>query len=498
MRGIIEKAGIVNFAKQCVKAIAILKKKVEEEQKTQAELEAEKQEAVEAAAALARQEAEEIWSRRLSMAKRETEQKTKESLVEQFRKQHVRSQAFPNTQSHFYIQEDEMKVVTERIRSETEADWSVRLLEEQKNRRLSCQLKLTAAIERANKRYSKEKEVALAALAEELEKEKEEATKTAAENARRAVEHEWKRRYESELEEVKAKTLGNKKQLEPVVPVQSTSDQSTSEAKFNSSANLKTERSQHPGEPKLTQEDRHLYAGKIRRLSTMETSQINENPQRYSHGYRALSQDFSMMCGKPKRVSFVLGREGDRTVRDFSTEFALPSPIPIVSMPLDETNGAMTPMIPRAGTLTAQKRTSRVYHGNKIKHRGGNESVMSCPGGDKGVLQFHIEELSVKVGDLRSTMTSKYREYHINTLVTLCRGGTERQHSTSRTLRYSAARQIFYDDLAAVAKRIGAYAHFENLLISFPPKAVKSNSTKVAEYRANAIKNYIYSACAIW
>lgn len=388
--------------------------------------------------------------------------------------------------------------MTERIRSETEADWSVRLLEEQKNRRLSCQLKLTAAIERANKRYSKEKEVALAALAEELEKEKEEATKTAAENARRAVEHEWKRRYESELEEVKAKVLGAKKQVEPVIPVQSTSDQSTSEAKFGCVGNLKAERAQNPGESKAAQEERHVYGGRIRRLSTMETSQLNENPQRYSHGYRALSQDFSMMCGKPKRVSFVLGRESDRTVRDFSTEFALPSPIPIVSMPLDETAGAMTPMIPRAATHTAQKRTSRVYHGNKIKHRG-NESVVSCPGADKGVLQFHIEELSVRVGELRSTMTSKYREYHINTLVTLCRNGVERQHSTSRTLRYSAARQIFHDDLAGIAKRIGAFAHFENLLTSFPPKAVtKSNSTKVAEYRANAIKNYIYSACAIW
>ena len=81
----------MNFAKQCVKAIAILKKKVEEEQKSQAEFEADKQKAVEEAANLARQEAEEVWSRRLSMAKRETEQKTKECLVEQFRQQHVRS-----------------------------------------------------------------------------------------------------------------------------------------------------------------------------------------------------------------------------------------------------------------------------------------------------------------------------------------------------------------------------------------------------------------------
>lgn len=79
--------------------------------------------------------------------------------------------------SHETSKEEELKKLTAKVRAETEADWSVRLMEEQKNRRLSCQLKLTAAVERTSKKCAQEKEMALAALAEELEKEKEEAIK---------------------------------------------------------------------------------------------------------------------------------------------------------------------------------------------------------------------------------------------------------------------------------------------------------------------------------
>lgn len=309
------------------------------------------------------------------------------------------------------------------------------------------------------------------------------------------MEQEWKRRYEADLREVKEKIKLNNKSTTVAVH-----DSHHTEEKPGFSI-LK---SSDKGADNKRSRSNEFSTCKFPRANVTDTSGFPP-AHRVSQGYRVfrgLSQDFSLMCEKPKRVSFVIGRDTDRSVRDFSTEFALPSPIPIVSVPLDETT-TLTPMVPRTTVTTSmQKRScSRGYYGNKIRQPGGNDKSVESAGSvsDKGVVNFHIEELHVSVGELRSTLTSKYREYNIATLVTVGRVGSERQHSNSRTLRYSAARQVFHDDLARIAKKIGVLVHFECLLTSFPPKSVtKSTSSKTAEYRATALRSYILSACDIW
>merc|ERR1712157_512760 len=85
-------------------------------------------------------------------------------------------------------------------------------------------------------------------------------------------------------------------------------------------------------------------------------------------------------------------------------------------------------------------------------------------------LQFRIDDLEVKPGELRGSLASKYREYQITSKVTVWKGEKERQHSTQKTIRYSQARQLLLHDFEQATKDIGVHLPFRNLFASFPPK----------------------------
>jgi len=524
-----ERAGMVNFVKQCVRAIAILKEKIEGDKETMKRIHQEKLEAALKAKEQAREEAEVEWSRRLSMVRRETEKKTKDQVEREFKKSH----------------DEAVKAAIARARAEAEKDWSVRLHEEQRNRRLSAQLKLTAAVERASKRAELDKEAALSALAEELEKEKEDASRTAAEIARNNTEAAWKRKLSMGIRDAKEELMkkfqqkkqevDNKNGGPDIANMSSSSSSSEKPLVVASTGKAGGQHvSRHTAPPGFQlQREEHVWIGntqEVRRFSLVEgaasatstsmTGALTPRnsggglvPQQNGHArqlFRGLSQDFdtgmmgnmgrcsSGSSGLPsggaafdsqKRVSFFLQNGVRNGNPDFSRDYALPSPIAIVPMPLDDTmsTNIMTPG-PSAKKL-GEKGLKTTDSTTSAKKR--LPMAMVDNGDGDFTAPFKILDLVVKPGDLKGSLSSKYREYHVSVLVLL---DNKTELRTRKILRYSAAREAFHDKLYAHAYELGLHFSYQPVFSSFPPKSVVgSNSEHTSVLRAKAIQNYLLS-----
>lgn len=570
----VERVGMASFVKQCVQAITILKSKIDRDKATIARIQEENIQSTMLAKEQARKETEEEWRRRCSMVRRETERKTKAELERE--------------------QEDRMKEAIQRVRAEAESDWQARLREEQKNRRLSAQVKMTLAVERVSKQAEFDKRQALSALAEELEQEKEEATRNAANLARKTAEMEWERKLQLGIREAKDEIL---KQIKSETMQQQQHQQHHQQQHMQM---------QHMEEQTVWVEQAH----EIRRYSAHHVEQqgSTSSSARSSASFQGSQQMRVDQCVVMRNSTGRMMRNSTGRIMqsvsasDFSNDHCLPSPISMMSMPLDDSmpqrsstgNRLLSPGLRRVSgrasdstpiahrrKLTAPKsgsrRSSPLHAQQQIRDRSSNDAasissrnettlhrsgtsasrrssasshsnrdntknkslstpvrrgsksslgasspetpqnqkressvattpsprasrrMITSPGGNP---LFDLIDLSVRPGELKgSALAGRYREYDVCAVVAVYHATKGKQElRTRRSLRYSAARELFHDRLFIEAESFGFQHSFQSVLATFPPKAMgNSNSDATAKLRAKSIQTYLltaYDTCA--
>jgi len=449
----VERQGMVNFVKHCVSAIGILKSKIEKDKLAIQQAQQENMQASIRAKEEARREAEAEWSRRISMVRRETERKTKEQLADKFKQ----------------AEGQMIKELEEKIRSETESEWTLRLKAEQKNRRLSAQVKMTLAVERVTQRAEMEKQHALSALAEELEKEKELATKQAADVARKTAEHEWKEKLSMGIKEAKADILTQLRQEQV-------------HQKENNDGNNQ----HHHHEEMWVEKSRE-----VRRFSLVEGNVNDLHAQR--------ERVRIMMRNSTGGIS--RGTENSPASSRFSSDYGMPSPIPLAPIPIDDSIASSIVSRNTPGPEHPEKRCSfrqeetpkrekeKPYasaSSSKSRRTKNNSSKSKKKG-----LPFQILELKVLPGELKgSSLVGKFREYSIITTISV----SKKELRTKKTVRYSSAREQFHDQLYREAERLGYQHSFQPVFATFPPKAIgSSNSDDMGKTRAKSIQTYLLS-----